>query len=88
MATPNILIILADDIGVDAFRIDAKAHTAIAKVDGPDNSDAGPVPLPTFSRLLASGVHFQNAWAHPVCTPTRASLWTGQQPWRTGLGYP
>ncbi|PRQ04914.1 sulfatase-like hydrolase/transferase [Enhygromyxa salina] len=85
--TPNILIILADDIGVDAFRINPQAKTVFAKVEG-ESDTAGPVRLPTFSNLLANGVHFAHAWAHPVCTPTRASLWTGTQPWRTGLGYP
>src|SRR5262249_40139241 len=87
MPNPNILIILADDIGVDAFRVDAQAKTVVAQVTG-ETSAAGPMPLPNFGRMVASGVHFQNTWAHPVCTPTRSSLWTGTQPWKTGLGYP
>ncbi|MEM9455121.1 MAG: sulfatase-like hydrolase/transferase [Myxococcota bacterium] len=87
MATPNILIILADDIGVDAFRVDPQAKTVSAHVIGPSDT-AGPVALPNFGRLVESGVHFQHAWAHPVCTPTRASLWTGMQAWKTTLGYP
>jgi arylsulfatase A-like enzyme len=86
---PNILLILADDIGTDAFRIDPAAPTKVAaKVDGPNGQDAGPVELKTFSRLLQAGVHLRHAWAHPACTPTRASLWTGLHPWRTGLGFP
>jgi arylsulfatase A-like enzyme len=87
MSSPNILIILADDIGVDAFRIDKINKQVVACVEGLGDS-AGPVHLPTFERMLANGVHFEKAWAHPVCTPTRASLWTGLQPWKTGLGYP
>jgi len=89
MPKPNILIILADDIGVDGFRIDKLAATVKAHVTGPTpDHTGGPVPLPTFERMLRSGVHFEHAWAHPVCTPTRASLWTGMQPWKTSLGYP
>lgn len=87
MAKPNILIILGDDLGTDVLRINAEAKTVVAQVNGKDNV-AGPVTLPTLSRLLASGVHFRNAWAHPVCTPTRASLWTGLQAWKTKLGFP
>ena len=89
MTKPNILIILCDDIGVDAFRIDKTAKTVTAQVTGPSPAhSAGPVPLPTFQRMFNSGVHFEQAWAQPVCTPTRASLWTGVQPWKTTLGYP
>src|ERR1700742_3750651 len=87
MTTPNILIILADDIGVDAFRIDKAKRQGVAQVVGQDDS-AGPVRLPNFERMLVNGVHFETAWAHPVCTPTRASLWTGMQAWKVGLGYP
>lgn len=89
MPKPNILVILCDDIGVDAFRIDKNAKTVKAQVTGESPAhSAGPASLPTFERMLRSGVHFEQAWAHPVCTPTRASLWTGKQPWKTTLGYP
>ena len=87
MSRPNILIILADDLGVDSFRIDKINKQVVACVEGLGDS-AGPVHLPTFERMLANGVHFEKAWANPVCTPTRGSLWTGMQPWKTGLGYP
>jgi arylsulfatase A-like enzyme len=87
MPRPNILIILADDIGVDSFRIDKANKQVAAHIVGFGDA-AGPVRLPTFERLLAHGVHFEQAWANPVCTPTRACLWTGIQPWKTGLGYP
>lgn len=80
---PNILIILADDLGVDTFRIDQVSKQVVAQV-----GSAGPVRLPNFERMLVNGVHFEKAWSHPVCTPTRASLWTGMQAWKTGLGYP
>ena len=87
MPRPNILIILADDIGVDSFRIDKVSKQVAAHIVGLGDA-AGPVRLPTFERLLANGVRFEQAWSNPVCTPTRACLWTGLQPWKTGLGYP
>ncbi len=86
MATPNILIILADDVGVDTLRINKTTKNVTAHLTGLTDS-AGPVPLPAIKRLLAAGVHFEHAWSHPVCTPTRASLWTGLQAWKTRLGY-
>ena len=86
MPKPNILIILADDLGVDSFRIDKVYKSVTAHVKGV--KDNASVRLSTFERLLVCGVHFEQAWANPVCTPTRACLWTGIQPWKTGLGYP
>jgi len=87
MSLPNILIIFADDLGVDTFRINKATKQVTAQVTGLGDS-AGPVRLPTFERMLAAGVHFEQAWAHPVCTATRGSLWTGMQAWKTGLGFP
>jgi arylsulfatase A-like enzyme len=86
MPKPNILIILADDLGVDSFRIDKNRKSVTAHVKSV--KDDASVELPTFEKLLKSGVHFEQAWANPVCTPTRACLWTGIQPWKTGMGYP
>ena len=75
MSRPNILIILADDLGVDSFRIDKINKQVVACVEGLGDS-AGPVHLPTFERMLANGVHFEKAWAHPVCTPTKTSAYS------------
>jgi arylsulfatase A-like enzyme len=85
MAKPNILIILADDLGVDALRIVNGQVTA--QVDGP-RGEKSPGPLPNLGKLVKSGVHFSHAWAHPVCSPTRGSLFTGLAPWKNTVGYP
>lgn len=69
---PNVLILLADDLGVDVLG---------AYAEGPD-----PAPTPTLDGLAQRGVLFRNAWAHPVCSPTRATIQTGRHPWRLGIG--
>lgn len=69
---PNVLIAVIDDAGSDRF----------AFLDPPDT----PPPLPTIEALAAEGVSFSHAWAQPSCSPGRATLFTGQAPWRHGIG--
>lgn len=67
---PNIVFILADDLG-----------WAELGVDGNDFHET-----PNLDRLASQGVRFTNAYASaPVCSPTRASLMTGQVPARVGI---
>lgn len=68
----NILLIVSDDIGVDKTGTYAEHPTA------PDT--------PNLDRLAAEGVLFRNAYANPTCSPSRASLLTGRQASRTGVG--
>ncbi|MEM9258765.1 MAG: sulfatase-like hydrolase/transferase [Bacteroidota bacterium] len=72
--TPNILLIIADDMGVDVtegFGI------------------AGDKPLtPTLDSLRASGIAFTNCWATPQCTPTRAAMMSGTFGVKTGVLRP
>jgi arylsulfatase A-like enzyme len=84
MATdkPNILLIVADDLGIDTFHVDDTLDVATVQVNGL----TGSYPLPNISRLIREGVHFTRAWAHPICAPTRATLFTGMHPWRTTIG--
>lgn len=66
--TPNILVILADDLG----------HGDV----GCYNSDSK-VPTPNLDRLAADGMRFTDAHSpSTVCTPTRYSLLTGQMAFR------
>ncbi|MDI9933227.1 arylsulfatase [Rhodococcus sp. IEGM 1354] len=46
----------------------------------------GPVSTPTIDGLADEGAQFTNFHTNPVCAPTRASLMTGQDPHRVGLG--
>ncbi len=70
----NILLIIADDVGKD-------------KIGVYDLGDDATRPAtPNLDRLAARGVRFTNAYAYPACSPTRASILTGQYGFRTGLG--
>lgn len=69
---PNILLIVADDLGVDRVA---------AYGEHPD-----PGSTPVLDSLAAHGLLFRNAWSNPVCSPTRATLLTGQYAFRTGVG--
>jgi len=70
--TPNTLIIVADDVGVDMINCYG---------EGPD-----PAVTPHIDRLALEGVLFRNAWANPACSPTRAQIQTGRYSFRTGIG--
>lgn len=72
---PNVLLIIADDMGLDA----SPCHKNFGTVK-PD--------MPTLSDLCAQGVRFDNAWAAPMCSPTRASILTGRHGFRTGVTSP
>ena len=69
---PNILLIIADDMGRDALSC----------------YDVGnqQAPMPVVEELCAQGMVFDNAYAYPVCSPTRASLLTGRYASETGVG--
>ncbi|XYH99301.1 sulfatase-like hydrolase/transferase [Sorangium sp. So ce1128] len=86
--TPNILLIVADDLGADAVRVNHETGKVTVQIVGPDGKKAGPKRLENLEKLLQHGLHFSRAWAQPVCSATRGSLFTGLQPWRTGVGYP
>ncbi|GAA3552805.1 arylsulfatase [Snuella lapsa] len=68
---PNIVIILADDLGYG----DPQIYNADSKI-----------PTPNINRLAETGIRFTDAHTpSSVCTPTRYGLLTGQYAWRTEL---
>ena len=71
-ASDNVLLVVADDVGVD--RVGAYG-------EHPD-----PGNTPTVDRLAREGILFRRAWATPYCSPTRATILTGRLPFRTGVG--
>lgn len=71
-AQDNFLIVIADDLGTD--RVGAYA----------ENPDPGRTP--NLDRLAAAGILYRNAWAYPMCSPTRSCLLTGLFGFRTGIG--
>ncbi|MEM7307231.1 MAG: sulfatase-like hydrolase/transferase [Planctomycetota bacterium] len=44
----------------------------------------GDFPTPNIDRIATEGARFVNAYSMPKCTPTRATLLTGQYPFRHG----
>ena len=42
-----------------------------------DDIDGTPASTPKLNTLAQQGMRFRNAWAQPVCSPTRASIITG-----------
>ncbi len=68
---PNILLIIADDLGVDAL-------------NGYDVGTDLPI-TPTLDSLRQSGLTFMNVWSSPVCTPTRVGMLTGKYGIKTGV---
>lgn len=71
-AKPNILYILADDLGYGDVQC--------------LNPQRGKIATPHLDRLAAQGMTFTDAHSgSSVCTPTRYGLLTGRYAWRTRL---
>lgn len=68
---PNILLIIADDIGLEA-------------TPGYDIGNIKP-NMPNVQHLASQGITFDNVWSYPVCSPTRSSILTGRYGYRTGV---
>lgn len=73
-ARPNILFIVADDLGADSTSL----YPDIV-------GDRGAVPVPNIEALAERGLVFDNAWASPVCSPTRGTILSGLYGHRTGV---
>lgn len=71
----NILLVLIDDWGKDMF----------SETDRPEWPSRVLPDTPVLSGLFNAGVHFENAWVNPQCSPTRASLLTGRYAFRTDV---
>ena len=70
-ALPNILFILADDLGYG----DVACY-----------NPASQIPTPNLDKLAAEGMRFTDAHSPAtVCTPTRYSILTGRMAFRTGM---
>lgn len=85
---PNILLIIADDLGDDVVLLTDRSPErrlyVMTDAGGPMHVGA----LPNLSTLLRCGLWFEQAWAQPACSPTRGSIYTGTWPWRNGVGSP
>ena len=69
---PNVVIILADDLGYG----DVRAY----------NPTRGKIPTPHLDKLAAEGMRFTDGHSSSgVCSPSRYALLTGRYHWRTRL---
>ena len=73
VAAPNVVILLADDLGWNAvgFHNDA-------------DPDRDGFSTPHLDRLCREGVELDRFYVAPMCSPTRAGLMTGRWPIRFG----
>ena len=70
-AGPNVIVILADDMGIDSV-------SALNEKMG--------LQTPAIDQLMRAGMSFTDAHStSAVCTPTRYSLLTGRYNWRSRL---
>jgi arylsulfatase A-like enzyme len=70
---PNLIVILADDLGWGDV--------------GPNGNAL--IRTPALDRLAADGVRFTHFYASgPYCSPSRAGLLTGRYPLRSGVNFP
>ena len=72
-AHKNLILILADDLGWADTTLYGKTSL---------------YETPNIERLAARGMTFTNAYASPICSPTRASIMSGQNPARHGMTSP
>lgn len=53
---------------------------------GATSTFGGPIPTPTFDRLAADGLRYNNFHVNSLCSPTRAALLTGRNNHEVGFG--
>lgn len=66
---PNVVVVLADDLGIEC----------LTTYGGKSHK------TPNLDKLVAQGMRFTHCFSHPYCSPSRASLLTGQYPFRNGI---
>lgn len=71
-AQQNIILLIADDVSPEYF--------------GFYSTTTDTATTPNIRSLAAKGITFSKVWASPVCSPTRAGIFTGRHSFRTGVG--
>ena len=62
ISKPNVILIMADDIGYEALSING----------------ANVIRTPVLDSLARNGINFKNAYSQPLCTPSRVKIMTGK----------
>lgn len=70
-AKPNILLIMADDLGIEGLRCYGGES----------------YQTPNLDRLAAGGIRYTHAYAQPLYTPTRVQIMTGKYNHRNWLYF-
>ena len=68
---PNVILIMADDLGMEAFGVYGNDDKITPNVD----------------KLANEGMRFENAYSTPLCTPSRVQLMTGKYNQRNYVGF-
>lgn len=93
---PHIVVLISDNQRVDTLSILGKSASAEAQASAPQSASAeayasaspSACQTPTWDRVAEDGVLFENLrCTSPICTPARASLFTGMQPQRAGTPH-
>jgi hypothetical protein len=71
-ATPNILLVILDDVGIDQMKVFGYGGATAPRT-------------PNIDTIANSGVRFRNFWTMPECSPSRAMLFEGRYPLRTNV---
>src|SRR5437867_12461127 len=66
---PNIILILADDLGFGNVSCYGADHFKTPRIDA----------------LARDGIRFDHCYSQPLCGPSRAQLLTGRYAFRTGM---
>lgn len=70
-AQPNILVIMADDLGIEGLSFYSEpVHST-----------------PNLDQLAAEGMVYTRAYAMPLCSPSRAAMMTGLYPRNNGVDH-
>ncbi|MCX6895482.1 MAG: sulfatase-like hydrolase/transferase, partial [Verrucomicrobia bacterium] len=72
---PNIVFILADDLGFEA----------LSCYGGKEYKGLGPIRTPNLDAMARGGMQFKKCFSTPVCSPARSEVLSGKYNFRTGF---
>lgn len=87
-STPNVLVILIDDVGVEQLECYDPSHGVLG-LDPGTNQYTGTydyAPTPNITAIATEGVRFRHAFSSQICSPSRAQFHTGRYPFRNQIG--